>query len=52
MAEFPPTLRGILDVNRPDDASLHHRLGDGAVKLVSAYGVPVFHEGGSRMWPW
>ncbi len=40
-----PYARGILDVNRPDDASLHHRLGDGAVKLVSSYGVPVFHEG-------
>ncbi|PID87165.1 MAG: hypothetical protein CSB13_00745 [Chloroflexi bacterium] len=40
-----PYARGILDVNRPDDASLHHRLGDGAVKLQSSYGVPVFHEG-------
>jgi formiminoglutamase len=40
-----PYARGILDVNRPDDASLHHRLGDGAVKLNSSYGVPVFHEG-------
>ena len=40
-----PFARGILDVNRPDDATLHHRLGDGAVKLVSSYGVPVFHKG-------
>lgn len=40
-----PYARGILDVNRPDDATLHHRLGDGAVKMVSSYGVPVFHEG-------
>ena len=40
-----PYARGILDVNRPDDASLHHRLGDGAIKLQSSYGVPVFHEG-------
>lgn len=40
-----PYARGILDVNRPDDASLHHRLGDGAIKTKSSYGVPVFHEG-------
>lgn len=40
-----PYARGILDVNRPDDASLHHRLGDGAVKMQSSYGVSVFHEG-------
>jgi N-formylglutamate deformylase len=40
-----PYARGILDVNRPDDASMHHRLGDGAVKFQSSYGVPVFHEG-------
>ena len=40
-----PYARGILDVNRPDDASLHHRLGDGALKLQSSYGVPVFHKG-------
>ncbi|MCB8982280.1 MAG: N-formylglutamate amidohydrolase [Ardenticatenaceae bacterium] len=40
-----PFARGILDVNRPDDAALHHRLGDGAVKGQTSYGVPVFHEG-------
>lgn len=40
-----PYARGILDVNRPDDATLHHRLGDGAVKLNSSYGLPVFKEG-------
>ncbi len=40
-----PYARGILDVNRPDDAALHHRLGDGAVKGQTSYGVPVFHEG-------
>jgi N-formylglutamate deformylase len=40
-----PYARGILDVNRPDDASLHHRLGDGAVKMQSSYGVPVFNRG-------
>jgi N-formylglutamate deformylase len=39
-----PYARGILDVNRPDDASLHHRLGDGAVKTISSYGVPIFYE--------
>lgn len=40
-----PYARGILDVNRPDDAALHHRLGDGAIKTQSSYGVPVFHKG-------
>ena len=40
-----PFARGIIDVNRPDDASLHHRLGDGAVKGQTSYGVPVFREG-------
>ncbi len=40
-----PYARAILDVNRPDDAAMHHRLGDGAVKLQTSYGAPVFHEG-------
>lgn len=40
-----PYARGILDVNRPDDASQHHRLGDGAVKNQTSYGVPVFRSG-------
>lgn len=40
-----PYARGILDVNRPDDATQHHRIGDGAIKQQTSYGVPVFHDG-------
>jgi N-formylglutamate amidohydrolase len=39
-----PYARAILDVNRPDDASSHHRLGDAAVKFQTSYGTPVFFE--------
>jgi N-formylglutamate deformylase len=40
-----PFARAILDVNRPDDTTQHHRLGDGAVKEQTSYGAPVFREG-------
>lgn len=42
-----PFARAVIDVNRPDDAALHHRLGDGAVKGQTSYGAPVFHDGQS-----
>jgi N-formylglutamate amidohydrolase len=37
-----PYARGILDVNRPADPGLHHRIGDGVVKRQTSYGDPVF----------
>lgn len=40
-----PLARAILDVNRPDDTTQHHRLGDGAVKEQTSYGAPVFLDG-------
>ena len=40
-----PYARAILDVNRPDNAALHHRLGDGAIKEQTSYGTAVFHDG-------
>ncbi len=39
-----PYARAILDVNRPADATLHHRLGDGAVKEQTSYGTAVFRD--------
>jgi formiminoglutamase len=38
-----PYARAILDLNRPADSALHHRLGDGVVKRQTSYGDPVFH---------
>jgi N-formylglutamate deformylase len=47
-----PYARAILDVNRPADATLHHRLGDGAVKEQTSYGTAVFSMAARPMWPW
>lgn len=39
-----PYGRCILDLNRPDDPTLHHRKGDGVVKRRTSYGDPVYFE--------
>ncbi|MCP4358884.1 MAG: N-formylglutamate amidohydrolase [Chloroflexi bacterium] len=38
-----PYSRAIIDVNRPADSQLHHRIGDGVVKRQTSYGRPVYH---------
>lgn len=37
-----PYARALIDVNRPADPKLHHRVGDGVVKRKTSYGDPVF----------
>jgi N-formylglutamate deformylase len=38
-----PYARALLDMNRPANSLLHHRLGDGVVKRVTSYGEPIYH---------
>jgi N-formylglutamate amidohydrolase len=40
-----PFARTIIDVNRPADASQHHRVGDGVVKTITGYGDAVYRPG-------
>ena len=40
-----PYGRCIFDLNRPADATFHHRQGDGVIKQQTSYGDPVFYEG-------
>ena len=40
-----PYARAIIDVNRPDKKSLHHRPGDGVVKWQTSYGTKVYQTG-------
>ncbi|MCO5204959.1 MAG: N-formylglutamate amidohydrolase [Anaerolineae bacterium] len=40
-----PFGRTLIDVNRPADATLHHRKGDGVVKTVTGYGDAVYRHG-------
>lgn len=37
-----PYARALIDVNRPADSNLHHRVGDGVVKRKTSYGDTVF----------
>lgn len=37
-----PYARALIDVNRPANATFHHRVGDGVVKRQSSYGDTVF----------
>lgn len=40
-----PYARAIIDVNRPRDDRAHARSGDGAIKLRTSYGAPVYLPG-------
>lgn len=40
-----PIARSIIDVNRPIDRPYRSRTGDGAIKLQTSYGAPVYHPG-------
>ena len=40
-----PYSRAIIDENRPTDPNFHHRNGDGVVKRITSYDIPVSHPG-------